>query len=157
MIELIKGDITKQPVDAVVSAAGLSEKAIAQAAGPELGAACKAHGPNPTGQAYTTPGFQLTAKTIIHVAGPVWTGGGDNEPAQLEQTYARVFARAQESGARSIALPCISTGEFPFPAHLAARIGLRAMRLVEAKFSRIIVCLPNEATYAVWEKALLKL
>ncbi len=157
MIELIKADITKQAVDAVVSAAGLNHQAIAQASGPEMAKACAAHGPLATGQVYTTPGFQLPARTVIHVVGPVWTGGGDNEPAQLEQTYARVFARAHEEGAKSIAVPCISTGEFPFPANLAARIALRAMRAYEGKFSTILACMPNDATYQLYEKTLVKL
>src|SRR5690349_21566240 len=111
-IEAAQGDITKEPVDAIVNAAnsGLARGAgvcgaIFAAAGPELDAACAALGGCATGDAKATPGFRLQARWVVHAVGPVWHGGNAGEPEALASCYRRCIDVAGELGARSIAFP----------------------------------------------------
>lgn len=159
MIELVRSDITKLDVDAIVNAANSSllggggvDGAIHRAAGPELLVACrKLHGCR-TGQAKRTPGFKLKARWVIHTVGPVWQGGGHGEDALLESAYSQSFARAlEEPSIRSIAFPSISTGAYGFPIERAAKIALAQMKRHDAWFERIVACLFSEADLKVYE------
>lgn len=161
MIELVKGDLTRLEVDAIVNAANTSllggggvDGAIHRRAGPELLEACrKLHGCK-SGEAKRTPGFKLAAKWVIHTVGPVWQGGAHGEDAVLESAYEQSFARAKEvPQIRTIAFPSISTGAYGFPLERAAGIALAVMRRHEAGFDRIIACLFSDADLAVYEKA----
>lgn len=129
---IIKGDITRVEVDAIVNAAnewmlggGGVDGAIHHAAGPELYVACKAV-PEitpgircPVGEARITPGFDLPAKFVIHTVGPRWKGGLNNEEEMLAKCYRNSLALAANNNIVSIAFPLISTGAFAFP-HLPA-------------------------------------
>jgi O-acetyl-ADP-ribose deacetylase (regulator of RNase III) len=128
-------DITTLDVDAVVNAANPSllggggvDGAIHRAAGPELVAECRLLGGCEPGQAKATKGYRLPAKWVIHTVGPVWHGGGRDEPAQLRSCYLAALGLADELGARTIAFPAISTGIFGFPSHLAAPIAVEAIQ-----------------------------
>ena len=136
-LQIVKGDITGQQVDAIVNAAnermlggGGVDGAIHAAAGPELLAACREVPlvrPDvrcPTGEARITPAFRLKAKYVIHTVGPVWNGGSSNERAALASCYRQSLALAVAHGAKSIAFPAISTGVFGFPKDLAAEIAI---------------------------------
>lgn len=140
MVELdaVRGDITRDPADAIVNAANehLARGAgvcgaIFAAAGPELDAACAEIGGCATGDAVVTPGFALPARWIVHTVGPVWHGGDRDEPDLLAACYRRSIEVAAEVGATSIAFPAISTGIFGYPARPAAEIAVATVRAMD--------------------------
>ena len=138
MIKIIQGDITTLAVDAIVNAAnqvmlggGGVDGAIHRAAGPELYEAClkvpevRPGVRCPAGEARITPGFRLPAKYVIHTVGPVYRDGQHGEPEKLAACYRNSLALAAETGCKSIAFPCISTGIYGYPIEDAAKIAVR--------------------------------
>ena len=160
MIEIVTADITTLAVDAIVNAAnealrggGGVDGAIHRAAGPGLLEECRRYPGCPTGEAVRTRGSRLPARWVIHAVGPVWRGGGQGEPALLRSAYERAFDRAQEEPAiRSIAFPAISTGVYGYPRREAATIALAVMREREAAFDRVVACLFDEESAALYRE-----
>lgn len=131
-IEVLKTDITKLDVDAIVNAANSSllggggvDGAIHRAAGPDLLAECRLLGGCKTGQAKLTKGYRLPARFVIHTVGPVWNGGDLNERELLAGCYRSCFALARQHSLRTLAFPAISCGIYRFPVDFAVEIALR--------------------------------
>ena len=131
-LEIIRNDITKMKVDAIVNAANTELRmgggvcgAIFQAAGAvELQEACKKIGECPTGQAVITDGFKLPAKYIIHTPGPIWQGGSKKEAQLLKASYENSLTLALHHQCESIAFPLISTGIYGYPKEEALQIAV---------------------------------
>ena len=134
-LALIRGDITKLSVDAIVNAANTTllggggvDGAIHRAAGPELLAECKALGSCRPGEAKITRGYLLPARFVIHTVGPVWSGGNRGEPEMLASCYRNSLRVASENGISTIAFPAISCGAYRYPIADAARIAVETTR-----------------------------
>lgn len=134
-IVVVRGDITTRAVDAIVNAANPGLRpgggvcgAIHRAAGPRLAEACAQIGGCPTGDAATTPCFDLPADWVIHAVGPVWFGGTAGEGEVLGDCYRAILREADVKGLRSVAIPAISTGIYGFPLSDACRIAVQALR-----------------------------
>lgn len=165
-IEVVQGDITRQAVDAIVNAANMSllggggvDGAIHRAAGPKLLEACRKLNGCATGEAKITPGFELSAKWVIHAVGPVWNGGRRGESELLASCYRESLKFATEHACTSIAFPLISTGAYRFPVELACRIAVKEIALflesdIALSFARL-VCFDANAKEAC-ERALIE-
>lgn len=162
-IEIKRGDITKEAVDAIVNAANTTllggggvDGAIHAAAGPELLAECRTLNGCPTGEAKITKGYRLPARYVIHTPGPIWHGGSQGEDELLASSYRNSLQRAEEQGLESVAFPSISTGIYHFPVERAAGIALKTIRdfLAQSKHVRRveIVCF-DDKTLAAYQKA----
>lgn len=143
-VELVKGDITRERVDAIVNAAnsqlqagGGVDGAIHRVAGPELQAALDQIGTCPTGDARITPGFHLPARYVIHAVGPVWQGGGNREDELLVSCYKAAFRLANAYDLRSMSFCSISTGVYGFPLKRAAHLVIPALRQLVLDFPRV--------------------
>ncbi|MEP6513784.1 MAG: O-acetyl-ADP-ribose deacetylase [Parafilimonas sp.] len=134
-MKLIKYDITKLHVDAIVNAANASllggggvDGAIHRAGGKRILEECIAirnkQGGCKTGEAVITTGGNLPAKYVIHTVGPVWNGGNNNEEKLLANAYKNSLQLAVENNIKSIAFPNISTGVYHFPKQKAAQIAI---------------------------------
>jgi O-acetyl-ADP-ribose deacetylase (regulator of RNase III) len=128
---LVRGDITKLAVDAIVNAANTTllggggvDGAIHRAAGPELLAECKTLGGCRPGEAKITRGYSLPARFVIHTVGPVWSGGQRGEPETLADCYRNSLRLASEHGLHTVAFPAISCGVYRYPIPEAARIAV---------------------------------
>ncbi|MYB75181.1 MAG: O-acetyl-ADP-ribose deacetylase [Acidimicrobiia bacterium] len=160
-LELVLGDITAEDVDAIVNAAnhtllggGGVDGAIHRAAGPELVEYCRTLGGCETGEAKITPGFNLTARWVIHTVGPVWHGGGHGEPELLASCYRESLARADEVEAEAVAFPAISTGVFGYPIDAAAAIAIDTVRSTPSKVAEVRLVAFNQETVDAYQSIL---
>jgi O-acetyl-ADP-ribose deacetylase (regulator of RNase III) len=135
-LELARGDITEERVDAIANAAnealrggGGVDGAIHRAAGPRLLDELRRRYPDgtPTGTAVATDGYDLPARWVLHAVGPIWRGGGHGEPELLASAYRSCMRLADELGARSVAFPAISMGIYGYPGYDGALVAVRTV------------------------------
>ncbi len=133
--QIVRNDITKMKVDAIVNAAnsalqqggGVCGAIFAAAGADKLQEACNQIGSCATGQAVITPGFDLPAQYIIHTVGPVWQGGICGEPARLRECYLNSLQLARQHKCQSIAFPLISSGIYGYPKDQALKVATAAI------------------------------
>jgi O-acetyl-ADP-ribose deacetylase (regulator of RNase III) len=158
-IELVRGDITEQHVDAVVNAANSSllggggvDGAIHRRGGPEILAECRELRAGryrdglPTGDAVATTAGRLPARWVIHTVGPVWSKR-DDRSTLLESCYRRSLEVADELGAASVAFPAVSAGVYRWPMDDAARIAVETVRATPTAVTLVRFVLFSDAAY----------
>jgi len=163
-LKLLRGDITRLSVNAIVNAANTTllggggvDGAIHRAAGPGLLAECKTLGGCRPGEAKITRGYNLPARFVIHTVGPVWSGGNRGEPETLANCYRNSLHVAAENGIRTIAFPAISCGAYRYPIAEAARIAVQTVRdflSTSNEIDKVIFVLATPEIFAAYENLL---
>lgn len=158
-IELVKGDITKVAVDAIVNAANTSllggggvDGAIHRKGGPAIIEECREivarQGGCQVGEAVITRAGDLPSKYVIHTVGPLWKGGQNHERDKLADCYRSSLQVALNNTCKTIAFPNISTGVYGFPKEEAARISVETVLNFISKTNElekiVFVCFDEE-------------
>ncbi len=160
-ISLLRGDITKLEVDAIVNAAnktllggGGVDGAIHRAAGKKLLEECRQLNGCETGDAKITKGYQLPAQFVIHTVGPVYNGGKYNEAEKLASCYQRSLEIAVDNNIESVAFPNISTGVYGYPKAEAAKIAIQTVKAfleTHSQLQEVIFCVFDDENYRLYD------
>ena len=158
--QVVKQDITKMKVDAIVNAANSSllggggvDGCIHRAAGPELLAECRTLGGCQTGCAKMTKGYHLPCRYVIHTVGPVWRGGNDGEKENLISCYRTSLSLAQENHCHSVAFPVISSGIYGYPKQQAIQVAVDTIEeFLHKSDMTVYLVIYDSETDQVWKQ-----
>jgi O-acetyl-ADP-ribose deacetylase (regulator of RNase III) len=163
-IDIVRGDITKLDVDAIVNAANTTllggggvDGAIHRAAGPKLLEECRALGGCLPGDAKITRGYGLPTRFVIHTVGPVWSGGNRGEAETLANCYRHSLRLAVENGVKTIVFPAISCGAYRYPIDQATRIAISTTRnfLKENdRIDKVVFVAATDEIFAAYDQSL---
>ena len=159
-LQIIRQDITKMQVDAIVNTTneemvGYSgvDLAIHTIAGPELDAECAELAPLGLGEAKISKGYGLSCKYIIHTSGPIWRGGLNGENAILKSCYIESLKLAVKNNCKTVAFPLISSGVYCFPKDQVLKFAIQTITefLFENELT-VYICVFDKESYSFSKK-----